>query len=305
VHIKDLLASRTAIQAAMYLARRLSPAGARRVTALVAGAITLPRGTMYRYLLGNQAHVRALQADDPRLHQAVRAVLMHTGQVYYDLFQHAARDLPMPIDVDEQSMQHLQQAAASGRGAIVGGAHLGGFDFALSKVSGIIPMQILSLTEPPKGFRLLNDLRATPPSEITPIGPATLRAAIRRLRSGGVLATGIDRPVPGQLEDITFFGAPAHLPVGHIRLALRTGALLLTFWCEWTPERGYRGFITEPMELLRSEDEQADLITNARRMLVVAEAAIARHPDQWLMYVPVWGNHQPGSQRRRRQGVPI
>jgi lauroyl/myristoyl acyltransferase len=46
------------------------------------------------------------------------------------------------------------------------------------------------------------------------------------------------------------------------------------------------------MEMIRTGDLQSDVQLNIRRVLVQVEAFIARHPEQWMMFVPVW--QKPG-----------
>lgn len=292
MHVKNLFASRTAIRIAMFLSRHLSPAGIRRLSGVIAWWLVLVRGSIYHAIRQNQARVRGLPFNDPSLTSAVRAVLLHQGQVLYDLFR-AAIDRPAPMHLDDASWHCLFDAYQSGRGVIVAGAHLSNFDLMMRHFGNRgIPIQLLSLTEPPAGFQMVNALRTGPMFDVTPVSPKALRTAIRRLRAGQVVTTGVDRPVPGQMEAVEFFGAQAQLPVGHIRLALQTNALVLLAWCEWDASDGYHTHIIGPIEMLRSGDTQHDVALNARRVLALLEPAIARHPDQWLMFVPVWPLHE-------------
>lgn len=287
---KDLVGSRATIRSAMSLAKRLSPDAARRIVRLGAQAIALTQGTMYRAILQNQAQIRGMRRDDPFLQDAVKRVIMHAGQNYYDLFRYAALQKPVPIQMDEQSWNNLLAGMKQGRGVIAVGAHLSSFDFAIQHVTASqqIPAQVLSLAAPSPGFQLLNDLRANPNCEVTPISNSALRAAIRRLRGGGLVGTGVDRPVPGQLEPIMFFGLPAALPTGHIRLALKTDSVIVPLWCEWSPIDGYRIRTSPLIEMDQMDNLPASLRHNARRVIAALEPAIARHPDQWMMFIPVW-----------------
>jgi lauroyl/myristoyl acyltransferase len=92
--------------------------------------------------------------------------------------------------------------------------------------------------------------------------------------------------MPGDI--VPFFGQPAHLPTGHIRLAISANALLLPMACRWVPERGYYAMTDAPMELELTGDRAVDVLHNARRVLAVMERWIAAAPEQWLMYHRVW-----------------
>ena len=287
---KDLIGSRATIRTALSLTKRLSPDGARRIVRFGAHVITSTQGAMYWAIHQNQAQVRGMRVDDPFLQGAVESVIMHAGQNYYDLFRYAALQKPVPIEMDEQSRSNLLAGMKQGRGVIAAGAHLSNFDFAIQHITAFqeIPVQVLSLAEPSPGFQLLNELRANPHCDVTPISNSALRAAIRRLREAGVVGTGVDRPVPGQLEHIEFFGRPTPLPTGHIRLALKTDSVVVPLWCEWSTKNGYRVKVSAPIEMERLRDSTASLQHNARRVIAALEPAIARQPDQWMMFIPVW-----------------
>jgi KDO2-lipid IV(A) lauroyltransferase len=151
-----------------------------------------------------------------------------------------------------------------------------------------LPIQVLSLANPQAGFHLLNYLRATAGFEVTPITPESLRAAIRRLKSGGIVLTGVDRPIPEDRELVEFFGRPAYLPVGPVRLALMTGALVIMASCYYEPDEGYGLKVTGPLEMIRTGDRKRDLMTNVRRVVDILEQHVRARPEQWMMFHPVW-----------------
>ncbi len=288
---KAVTSSRPAIRTARWLAQHVPPSVASGLGSAIGRWLTIAGGKMYTAIRANQAQVRGLPPDDPSLDQAVVAVLRHAGQVYYDQFRQAFDRHPMALT--PRAANNLEQALYNGRGLILVGAHLSNFDLGIQYITSLqIPIQLLSLTQPTGGFQLMNALRANPLCEVTPVSQAALRKAIERLRAGGIVATGVDRPVPGQLEMLPFFGRPAPLPVGHIRLALKTNAQVMAMWCEWSPRRGYLLFAGPIMEMERPALSPDEVVRhNALRILRVLEIAIARRPDQWLMFIPVWSQH--------------
>ena len=181
-------------------------------------------------------------------------------------------------------------AQGYGRGVIVCGCHLSNFNLGMLSYSlHGTPVQILSRAQPAGGFKLMTDLRDRGLLEETPIDGASLRKAILRLRAGGSVGTAVDWPQAADPDvSLTFFGAPALLPTGHVRIALITNAVFLPISARWSPERGYYTISTPPMELERTGDRASDLVHNARRILAIIERWISETPDQWLMYYPVW-----------------
>jgi KDO2-lipid IV(A) lauroyltransferase len=178
---------------------------------------------------------------------------------------------------------------AQKRGLLLLTSHMSNFDLmGLSVAARGFPIQVLSLANPEAGFHILNYLRAKAGLEITPITPESLRAAIRRLRGGGLVATGIDRPIPEDRELIEFFGRPAYLPVGPVRLALMSDVTVVMGSCHYEPDEGYALEVTGPIEMVRTGDRRQDILTNARRLAGILEGYIRAHPEQWMMFHPIW-----------------
>jgi KDO2-lipid IV(A) lauroyltransferase len=151
-----------------------------------------------------------------------------------------------------------------------------------------LPIQILSLADPQAGVHIQNRLRHEAGLEITPITPESLRAAIRRLKSGGLVLTGADRPIPQDRELVEFFGRPAYLPVGPARLAMMTGATVVVGACHYDPDEGYVLDATWPVEMARTGDRRQDTLTNTRRIAAIVEGYVRAHPQQWMMFHPFW-----------------
>jgi len=266
---------------------------------------------LYRAIYANQAGVLGLETSPAELHAATRAVLRHAGQVAYDLMHLVGRGeaaIRAAVSWEQGVREHLEAARAGGRGVMVCGCHLSNFNLALLALAlEGLPVQILSMAAPRGGFALMRDLRAQGLIEETPIDGPALRAAIHRLRNGGIVITAVDWPLAASGDEpLPFFGRPALLPTGHIRLAISAGALLWPAACRWERERGYVIHSSPPLELELSGDRPADVRHNACRVLAVIERWIAETPEQWLMYYPVWvqekGRHTEEPGRAAREG---
>lgn len=248
----------------------------------------------YRTLYANQTVVLGPAAAAEQVDAAVAAALYHAGMSQYDIVHAIARGREAIIDSIELGADfwpHLQAARATGRGVLLCGVHLSAFNLGLLAFAlcGDTPIQILSAARGEGGFRLISDLRNRGAIEETPVDGPALRQAIQRLRAGGIALIGVDWPVPLEAaERIPFFGRPAGLPTGYMRMALNANAVLLPIACRWTPERGYYIMAAPHMEPERTGDRAHDIQHNVRRLLNVAEGWIRETPDQWLMYYRVW-----------------
>jgi len=294
VSFQRLLTSDLGTRLWMSLGRTLRPGAAHALIRPAVGLVaSLRNSRLYRALYYNQAYVLGPKATPAQVDANVHAVLAHGAQTSYDMVRFLAQGeaaVRQAIDFTDETWAHARQAQALGRGVMVCGCHLSAFNLGLLTFSLTgLPVQVLSRAQPTGGFKLMTDLRDRGLLVETPIDGPSLRAAFTRLRAGGLVATAADWPEAADPDVmLPFFGAPARLPTGHIRIALSTGAALFAISARWSPERGYYTISAPPLELERTGDRQQDVIHNARRVLAIMEGWIAETPQQWLMYYPVW-----------------
>ena len=278
----------------MALGRWLPPPLGFALAAGVTGVLAQRReSSLYRIVHANQAAVLGPAADPEEVHDAVRAMLRHAGRAAYDLMHlvaQGAEAIQAAIAFPAEFWAHVAAARATGRGVMICGCHLSNFNlgFIAFALSGF-PVQVLSPPAPAGGFKLIHELRRSGVIEETPIEMQALRKAVGRLRGGGIVLTGADWPLGAvEGETVPFFGRPAHLPTGHVRLAISAHAVMLPMACRWEQTRGYYVMAAPHLELELTGDRSADVLHNARRVLAVFEGWITETPEQWLMYHPVW-----------------
>jgi KDO2-lipid IV(A) lauroyltransferase len=259
---------------------------------IVSAIVAWRRPEVYWTVRANLRHVLGPEAGEKTLHETARHVFWHAGKCYYDLYHTLDRPLCAYQEMARVSMPFLEavkSALSSGQGVLLLGLHVSNFDLgALALRAHGLPMLVLSLADPQGGARFQNHLREEKGIEITPITPESLRMAIRRLREGGLVVTGVDRPIPQDQELIEFFGQPAYMPLGPARLALMGDAISYVGGCHYEPGAGYALQFTGPIETVRGGSRRQDVLVNARRLAAVAEEYVRAYPEQWLMFYPVW-----------------
>jgi KDO2-lipid IV(A) lauroyltransferase len=194
------------------------------------------------------------------------------------------------VDVPETTIAAARSLWNRKGGAVIVFPHLGSFDLGGHAIAPYLPeMQLFTLPNPPPGFEMLNESRRRTGVSVTPLSSAALRQAIKLLRRGGVVALAGDRPVSDLDEPFPFFGHPARVPSGHVRLALRTGAVVSIGYCALSPEtRRYAMYLESPMEMVRTGNRDEEVRLNMQRILTALERIIRRWPEQWQVLVPVW-----------------
>jgi len=298
VKFQDVTSNPRAIRLGLFIGRHVPRRIGYAIARGVARFIACAKPQIYWTVRANLRQVVGPDMKDAELHQLVTRTFYHAGQTYYDHFyvlSHGDQALAELIHIPEEDQANFDEALSLDRGVLFVTGHLSGFDLGgLLLASRDIDLQALSLRAPIDGFKMLNVLRTRGGVVATPVAIASLRDAIRRLRAGGVVGTGVDRPIGQGDEPLEFFGRTALLPTGHIRLALKSDAVLVVGYCDFEPEEGYRLRIGPPMELVRTGDRRRDVQVNAGRVLRVLEKAIRAHPDQWMLFVPVWPDGETG-----------
>jgi len=292
VRVQDIFSSKPVTRIGISVGRYTPRWVGYGLVKIAASLIARRKPQIYHTVRANLRHILGPEASDETLHQMTRNVFYHAGQTYYDFFH--AIDMPKEViaraaQVPDETVAFVRSEMDNGRGVLLLGTHMSNFDLlGLSIGARGLPIQMLSLADPQAGFHLLNYLRAKGGYEVTPISSESLRAAIRRLKSGGIVMTGIDRPIPEDRELIEFFGRLAYLPVGPVRLALMSGATVIVGSCHYDPDQGYVLQVTGPIEMIRTGDRRQDILVNARQLAKILEGFVRAHPDQWMMFHPFW-----------------
>ena len=132
------------------------------------------------------------------------------------------------------------------------------------------------------------DLRRGQGINFIPLGGNTpLRALFSALRQNQIVLITADRGVSGRLIEKTFFGAKAHLPLGPVQLAQRTGAMLVGAFGWYGPGTRIEAQCV-PLSLDLPEEDRADMEQLMDGIIEKLEHFISDHPEQWVMFAPLW-----------------
>jgi len=238
----------------------------------------------------NLRHVLGPEANPAETQRVAREIFRNQARNYYDLFRVASLS-PGQIQklVTVHGSEHLDRALAEGKGLIAVTAHFGNLDvvaqaFALRNYPITVVAEHL---KPEKLYQYVVSLRASKGIHIIP-SDAFLRPIFRTLRDNGLVCIAADRNLTQTGSMVEFFGAPALLPDGHIQLALRTGAPLALFFSLRKPDNGFEAFVEPPFDLENTGDLQRDVRSGMAKLVTVLERYIGEHPEQWVMFQPVW-----------------
>lgn len=290
--IQKFYMSRFGVGLAANLASKLKPGIAYRfsriLSRLLASRHRLP---VVRAVRANLWVVSQGRMNPDQLDRCVENVFFSRFQSVYDL-HHYLYDQPALKRMVQftASMERIIQRLREGKeGLMVVIPHLGNFDFVgQAVIQRGISFQALTLPRPSSGYLRENFVRAQLGMEVTPISREALRKAEFRLRAGGTVMTGLDRPLPDARYHPRFFGRPAPVPVLHVRLAIKTNVPVVVIANTKQEDGSYKIFASELIRMQRYSNRAKELVWNAEAVLNVAAEFIRRSPGQWGMFYPVW-----------------
>ena len=291
---QSFFTSRYGIQTALLLGRTLPRPLLQRLGMLIANPLASRRHSpMGRAVRANQWVVRGKSLTKVELDAAVRDVFrqaaLGTADLYHALSHSAELRQLAPRTPELDAL--IQRGQEGKSGALVCASHSSNFDLVLlaQSLRGLRG-QVLTYARPTSGYEVQNHIRASLSTELeaTPISPRSLRQAIQRLRSGGIVYTGVDRPEDTNKMQLSFFDELAWMPVGHVRLAMKAGVPIIVGACDRSPDGLYTAWLSDPLPMKEKQDQTRTIRENAQNILDALSSFIRRAPEQWMMFYPVW-----------------
>ncbi|MBI1878054.1 MAG: lysophospholipid acyltransferase family protein [Chloroflexi bacterium] len=240
----------------------------------------------------NLGRILEPQSDQAEIKRRARATFNYILYNYFDLFRLPALD-HQSVDrlVTVTGWEHVETALAEGRGIVMTSAHLGNIEVVLHAMllrglSITIPVERV---EPPELFEYICALRMSQGLKLIPID-GSLLALIRTLKKGGVAGLAGDRDITGAGQVVNFFGHPAHLPDGQVRLALKTGAPIVVGFSRRNPDHTYQAYFLPPFHPPVEGAEEERVQAGLKLIAADMEKAISQNPEQWTVTVSIWAD---------------
>jgi Kdo2-lipid IVA lauroyltransferase/acyltransferase len=200
-----------------------------------------------------------------------------------------------PENVDEvvvyEQLENYERAYARGKGVLFLTAHFGAWElsaFAHSlhghRVNIVMrPMDNPYLDSMLQSYRTMHGNKVVPKDDFV----RGLLAAMKAGETVGILMDTNMTPPQGVFVD--FFGIPACTASGLARIALRTDAAVVPGFTIWDESlRKYRLRFDPALELVRTGDLEADILSNTQKFTKVIEEYVTRYPEQWLWVHRRW-----------------
>jgi phosphatidylinositol dimannoside acyltransferase len=239
----------------------------------------------------NQWIVSGQTLTAEQLDQQTLDTLRHTCRFLYDFYHEIDnyKKIINRVTLSDKLVSFLTNRLGGDEGTIFVAPHLSNFDFGGRAIAlQGFDVQVLSYPQPHGGYQWQNKLREEAGMNVTPMSTENMRAAMMRLKKGGGVITGMDRPLEHTNYHPRFFGFPAPVPTSYIRMALNTNSAVSVLACIGLPEENYHVECSDLIYMKPDDDPIKEIENNAEIVLREAEHFIKKYPSQWSMSYPVW-----------------
>ena len=234
----------------------------------------------------------------------MRASLASYARYWREAFRLPSMDhrhLAQRLDEAAIGGEHVVEALAAGRGAILALPHSGNWDMAgvwLTNTYGRFAT-VAERLKPESLYKRFLDYRESLGFEVLPLtGGARPPFEIlrERLEGNGLVCLMSDRDLTRSGVPVDLFGEATMLPAGPAKLALATGAALLPVHSYYEPDVAVTKIVA-PLDLSSGD---VGVITQALADRFTTN--IGAHPTDWHMLQPQWLGDLTDERRSRLSG---
>ena len=241
-----------------------------------------------RAVTSNLRKIREYQGEmctEKAIEGGARQLFRNFGKYLVDFFRFthvSRREITRMIRI--VNPEYIGRAVARGKGVLVVTAHLGSWEIGGAMLSSFgYPVSAVVL--PMKDRRtnaLFQSRREQRGVKVIPIEHAA-HGIYRALERKEFVALLGDRDYGPHHHEVTFFGAPACLPIGPAKLSVRTGAPILPGFMIRQPDDTFLLRLHPPLEASGLDAE-----TMQDRVVRVLESEISQNPSQWFIFNEFW-----------------
>jgi KDO2-lipid IV(A) lauroyltransferase len=214
----------------------------------------------------------------------------------YSRLDTLAAAAPGEVIAEIRGAEHYDRALAGGRGALVMTGHFGNFELMAAMAARRWPLDVVVQPLSNPGVEaMIARIRAA--AGISVISAATgLRRVLAALRAGRLVAIVADQDARRHGVFVPFLGRPASTPVGPARLALATGAPILTGFIHRRPDGRHEIEFEGPVPFPDAADPDPVTTLTVRHTERV-ERRIRERPEHWFWLHRRWKTPPPAELR--------
>lgn len=195
-------------------------------------------------------------------------------------------------------IEHLESAAARGRGVILMTGHFGNFELLGAWLTRWNPVDfVVKPLSNPGAEAWLSDLRTR-----SGVGSISTNGGVKRvfqaLRQKRWVAMLADQDARRHGVFVPYFGIPSSTPEGPARIALASGAPIVFGWVVRQPDGRHRLTIEPPLLPEGDPRDEAAVVALTARHTALLETAVRQAPQAWFWLHRRWKTAPPGASVR-------
>jgi KDO2-lipid IV(A) lauroyltransferase len=197
-------------------------------------------------------------------------------------------------------LERYLAARGKGKGVLIVTGHLGAWELSsyYHSLMGHPMSMVIRRLDNAKVDRLVNGIRCAHGNRVLHKDDFA-RGLLGAMRQGETVGILMDTNMtPPQGVFVPFFGVQACTASGLARVALKTGAAVLPGFMLWEEaEQKYVLHFGEEIEMVRTGNDEADMVANTAKCTAAIESYVKRYPDQWLWVHRRWKTRPEGEAR--------
>jgi KDO2-lipid IV(A) lauroyltransferase len=248
------------------------------------------------YLVLRRERTRALKhlslifrdKGDAWVRRTARKCFVHLGKSLFEVMLADPARLSQVVDFPGREIVH--KALEQGKGVVYVTGHIGNWELMGSAVAATCPLSVVAAPiEPAEVNDLLVDLRGRLGYKTILRGrPGAAKELIRIFKENRVLGILIDQDTDVEGAFVDFMGRPAWTPTAAAQMAIKFSAPVLFGYIHRGKDNRHTVTVEGPLELIRTGDQEKDIVTNTALLTKKLEECILRNPEQWVWMHRRW-----------------
>ncbi|MBI4830610.1 MAG: lysophospholipid acyltransferase family protein [Candidatus Lindowbacteria bacterium] len=226
----------------------------------------------------------------------LKEVFRNIGQTVVEFFQIPSLTYEKALGmITAEHRERLDECLRAGKGVVLVGSHFGNWELmaAAGAVAGYKISAVARPLDDPDLEKIVREIREASGLQIIPRRTSAL-AIVRKLKRNEIVGILADQNTRKQNVFVDFFGVKAATTPGPALLALKTGAALVPAFMLREARGKHKLIVEKPVEVVRSGNEQADIIATTRKCAAVLEEYVRKYPTQWFWVHRRWRTRPPG-----------
>ena len=259
-----------------------------------------------RCLAANLCHAVGAAPDDPRVRAAVRRVMINESHAAADLLWAIGRPQQFLDTVVYKGWDFVDSTVAQGRGLILAGTHLGGWEVATAIPGAKIAVPTNVIVADNWIAWAVEHVRAGVGLKVMYRQAAALRS-VRRLQAGeAVLLLGDNSEFAGHTHRVRFLDSEMEMAAGVAALARLAGSPIIPFTVLPLAPRRWRATMDPPIDPPPAEAGRAGEQAVMQQLADRWSEAIRANPGHWAMAAPLhWVEEEPSQTNGSGDGQPV